>query len=182
MSLLKEKFTTTVAGALRAAFGMKNVHETPRIIKITLNARLGKGRDAKFIDTISETLRRITGQQPVKTLARKSIAGFKIREGMVLGAKVTLRGPRMWDFMDKLTKVAFARIRDFRGIPLSAVDRDGNFNYGFTEHTAFPEIRPDEVESLHGLQITITTTAGSHERGVLLLKELGFPFVSSSKT
>ena len=99
---------------------------------------------------------------------------------MVLGAKVTLRGPRMWHFLDKLTTIAFARIRDFRGIPEHAVDRDGNFNFGLTEHTAFPEVRPDEVESLHGLQITITTTAGSHERGLALFKELGFPFTSKS--
>lgn len=180
MSLLKEKFTTSVATALRSTFGLKNVHQTPRILKVTLNARVGKNRDAKFADVVVDTLSRITGQQPVKTTARKSIAGFKIREGMVLGAKVTLRGNQMWHFLDKLTNIAFARIRDFRGIPESAVDRDGNFNFGFTEHTAFPEIRPDEVESLHGLQVTITTNAGSHERGIALLKGLGFPFVSKS--
>ncbi len=180
MSILKEKFTKSVGTKLREVFGLKNVHEAPRIIKVTLNARLGKGRDSKFIDTITETLRRITGQEPVKTLARKSIAGFKVREGMVLGAKVTLRGNQMWHFLDKLSHVAFARIRDFRGIPETAIDRDGNFNFGFTEHTAFPEVRPDEVESLHGLQITITTTAGTHERGLALFKELGFPFVSKT--
>lgn len=174
----KEKMQTISVPMLKDKFGFKNVHESPRLIKVTVNAGLGKGRDPKFADTIVETLRKITGQQPMKTKARKSIAGFKVREGMVVGVTVTLRGDRMWHFVDKLANVAFARIRDFRGIPESSVDKDGNFNFGFTEHTAFPEIPPDEVESLHGLQVTITTTAKNHEEGLVLFKGLGFPFVS----
>jgi len=177
MQNTKEKMKTVVAPALKEQFGLSNVHEIPRILKVTVNSGLGKGRDAKFVDTIVETLRKITGQQPMKTKARKSIAGFKVREGMVVGAAVTLRGERMWHFVDRLANVAFARIRDFRGIPEASVDKDGNFNYGFTEHTAFPEIPPDEVESLHGLQVTITTTAKNHEEGLALFKGLGFPFV-----
>jgi large subunit ribosomal protein L5 len=181
MQTLKEQFSTSVAPALRKEFALKNVHETPRILKVTLNAGFGKGKDAKFADVVLDTLKRITGQQPVKTKARKSIAGFKVREGMVVGVTVTLRGEKMWDFLEKLSRVAFARIRDFRGIPESSVDKDGNFNLGFTEHTAFPEIRPDEVETLHGLQVTITTTAKSRQEGLALLKGLGFPFVAKEK-
>jgi len=181
MQTLKEQFKTVVEPALRKEFGLKNVHEVPAVLKVTLNAGFGKGKDAKFADVVVDTLRRITGQQPVKTKARKSIAGFKIREGMVVGVTVTVRGKRMWDFLEKLSRVAFARIRDFRGIPESSVDKDGNFNYGFTEHTAFPEIRPDEVESLHGMQITITTTATNHAEGLALMKGLGFPFASKEK-
>jgi large subunit ribosomal protein L5 len=181
MQTSKEKMKTVVAEVMKKDFGLKNPHEFPQIVKITLNAGLGKGKDSKFIDTLVETLSRITGQKPMMTKARKSIAGFKIREGMVVGASVTLRGERMWQFMDRLTNVAFARIRDFRGIKESAVDKDGNFNFGFTEHTAFPEVKPDEIESLHGLQVTITTTANNHEQGLAVFKGLGFPFISSSK-
>ncbi len=181
MQTSKEKMAKVVAPAMTKDFSLSNPHELPRIVKVTLNARLGKGRDAKFADTLVETLRRITGQQPVKTKARKSIAGFKIREGMVVGVMVTLRGERMWSFIDRLANIAFARIRDFQGISEAAVDKDGNFNYGFTEHTAFPEIPPDEVESLHGLQVTITTTAKNHQEGLALFKGLGFPFVSKTQ-
>lgn len=178
MQKLQEQFMQTIAPAIRKDFGLKNVHETPRVIKVTLNAGFGKGKDAKFADVVVETMRRITGQAPVKTKARMSIAGFKIREGMVVGVTVTLRGQKMWDFLEKLSRIAFARIRDFRGIPESSVDKDGNFNYGFTEHTAFPEIPPDEVESLHGMQVTITTTAKNHAEGVALFRGLGFPFAA----
>ncbi len=178
---MKETFAQTIAAKMRDMFGYSNVHETPEIVKISVNAYLGKGRDQKFADILVDTLRRITGQAPVKTKSRKSIAGFKLREGQVVGAMVTLRGPRMWDFLEKLRGVAFARIRDFRGIPESSVDRDGNFNFGFVEHTAFPEIRPDEVESLHGLQVTITTTAKNREEGLALFRSLGFPFAANGQ-
>ncbi len=180
MQTLKTQYIKDVAPMLRERFGRTNIHETPRIVKVTLNAGLGKGKDAKFADVVVDTLQRITGQAPVKTKARKSIAGFKVREGMVVGVMVTLRGNRMWDFLEKLGRVAFARIRDFRGIPETAVDKQGNFNFGFTEHTAFPEVAPDEVESLHGLQVTITTTANNHEEGLALFKGLGFPFAAKN--
>lgn len=180
MQMLKEKFNA-LSGALRTQFGRSNVHETPHVVKVTINAGLGKGKDSKFADIVADTLKRITGQAPVMTKARKSVAGFKLREGQVVGAMVTIRGPHMWHFLDKLANVVFARIRDFRGIPESSVDRQGNFNYGFTEHTPFPEVRPDEVESLHGLQVTITTTAKNHEEGLALFKGLGFPFAPNEK-
>ncbi len=181
MQKLQEQFNSTIAPALRKEFGLTNVHQTPRVMKVTLNAGFGKGKDAKFADVVVDTLTRITGQAPMKTKATKSIAGFKIREGMVVGVSVTLRGPRMWDFIDKLSHIAFARIRDFRGIPESSVDKDGNFNFGLTEHTAFPEIPPDEVESLHGMQITITTTAKNHAEGIALFRGLGFPFAKKDQ-
>jgi len=181
MQTLKEQFQTVVAPQLRKDFGFKNVHETPKIVKVTLNAGFGKGKDAKFADVVVETFKRIAGQMPMKTKARKSIAGFKVREGMVVGVMTTLRGQKMWDFLEKLSRIAFARIRDFRGIMESSVDKDGNFNYGFTEHTAFPEIPTDEVESLHGLQVTITTTAKTQAEGLALLKGIGFPFVAKEK-
>ncbi len=181
MMSIKEKMQSVAIPALKKEGGYENLHELPKIMKVTVNAGVGKGRDAKFADTIVDTLRRITGQAPVKTTARKSVAGFKLREGQVVGVMATLRGARMWNFLEKLVNVAFARIRDFRGIPESAVDKDGNFNFGFTEHTAFPEIRPDEVESLHGLQVTITTTAKNHAEGLSLFKSLGFPFAGKQK-
>jgi large subunit ribosomal protein L5 len=181
MQNLQEQMKSTIGPALRSQFGYTNPHETPSILKVSINAGFGKGKDAKFADVVVETIRRITGQQPMRTKAKQSIAGFKIREGMVVGVMATLRGKRMWDFLTKLTSIAFARIRDFRGIPESSVDSQGNFNYGFTEHIAFPEIHPDEIESLHGLQVTITTTAKNHEEGVALLKALGFPFASKEQ-
>lgn len=177
MSSLKITYNEKIAPQLKESLGIKSVMSVPKIRKVTVNSGLSAKRDAKFIDTIVETLRDITGQQPVQSKARKSIAGFKIREGMVLGAMVTLRGERMWSFIDKLVNVVFPRIRDFRGIPESSVDRDGNFNYGFREHLAFPEVQPDAVDRVHGLQVTITTTAKTHEEGLALFKALGFPFI-----
>lgn len=179
MSILKEQYNTKVIPLLKEQFSFKNIHEVPHITKVTLNCGLNTKRDSKFIEVIEKTLRKITGQQPVKTKARKSEAGFKIREGMVLGAMVTLRGPRMWDFIDKLVNIVFPRVRDFRGIPETAVDAHGNFNYGFREHIAFPEVDSDEIDTIHGLQVTITTTAKTHEEGVAMFTGLGFPFKKS---
>ena len=154
-----------------------NRMSVPKVKKVTLNVGLGKGlKDKAYIETVYQTLERIAGQKPVFTKARKSIASFKIREGMDIGVKVTLRGPRMYDFIEKLTVVTFPRVRDFRGIEEKSVDSAGNFNYGFREHIAFPEVSPDEVDRLHGLQVTITTSAKSHEGGVALFEAIGFPF------
>jgi len=123
-----------------------------------------------------ENLRRITGQEPIFTKARKSIASFKIREGQLVGAQVILRGKRMYDFLEKLVGVALPRVRDFRGVPLSVVDRAGNATIGFREHIVFPEIRIDEVDKIHGLAVTIHTNAGERKRSIRLLRLLGFPF------
>ncbi len=176
MTKLKEQYRTVIAPKLQEALGRKNVFETPKILKVTINTGLSNKRDPKFIETMVDTLTQISGQKPVVTKARLSIAGFKIREGQALGAMVTLRGNRMWHFLEKLVNITFPRIRDFRGIPTSAVDRDGNFNYGFKEHIAFPEIQADAIESIHGLQVSITTTAANHEEGLQLFRALGFPF------
>ena len=181
MSNLREQYKTKIVPSLQEKLGRKNALDTPRILKITVNSGLSSKRDAKFIETIQNTIRRVAGQEPVVTKARKSVAGFKIREGMPLGAMVTMRGPRMWQFIDKLVNIIFPRVRDFRGIKESAVDKSGNFSYGFKEHVAFPEIEPDAIDTVHGLQINITTTAETHEEGMELFKALGFPFKKKDK-
>jgi len=179
---LKDKYQKVVIPALKKQFEIANVMAVPKIEKVTINVGLGKSlNDKQFLPLVENTLKRITGQSPVKTKARKSIAGFKIRAGMDVGMKVTLRGPRMWDFLDKLVNVVFPRISDFRGIKLSTVDNAGNFSFGFKEHVAFPEISPDEIEALHGLQVVITTSASDREQGMALLAGLGFPFVKENK-
>lgn len=174
---LKEQYKTVAVPKLKDAFHHSNALSVPTIKKVSINIGLSKGiKDAKYIDVAERTIRRITGQQPIKTRARKSISTFKVREGMVVGMMTTLRGKRMWDFLDKLVHVTFPRVRDFRGLNESSFDAAGNFSVGFTEHTAFPEIGSDEIEMIHGLQVTVTTNAPSREEGIALLKELGFPF------
>ena len=177
MERLKEQYSKTIVPALQKQLGVPNVHSVPRLQKVTVNVGLGSGlKDKAFLEAVESTLTRITGQKPVYTKARLSIAGFKIREEMNVGMKVTIRGPRMYDFIEKLVGVTFARIRDFRGIDPKSVDTAGNFNYGFKEHIAFPEVNSDEVDRLHGLQVTITTSATSREEGLALFEALGFPF------
>jgi len=177
MSKLQEQYRKEVVPALQEKFGIKNVNAVPKIEKVTLNVGLGSGiKDSKYQEVVEDTLKRITGQSPVANKARISVAGFKIREGMNVGMKVTLRGKRMWDFIDKLVNITFPRVSDFRGIGPKAIDKNGNFSYGFKEHVAFPEIRPDEIETIHGLEVNITTSATSYDQGMLLFKKLGFPF------
>jgi large subunit ribosomal protein L5 len=177
MITLKEQYQAQVIPALREQFGIKSVMAVPKVTKVVVSVGLSQAiKDPKVMETVEQTLTRITGQKPVRTKAKKSIASFKIREGMIVGMMVTLRGPRMWDFLTKLTRVTFPRIRDFRGISAKSIDAQGSASIGFRENLAFPEIRPDEVERLHGLQITVTTTAGTKDRGLALLKGLGFPF------
>ncbi|MDA0208100.1 MAG: 50S ribosomal protein L5 [bacterium] len=178
---LKTLYKDTAAKALQDSLGVKNVHAVPKIEKVTVNTRLSAKKDSKFIEILTDTLELISGQKPVITKARKSEAGFKIREGQVVGAMVTLRGERMWDFLDKLVNVTFPRIRDFRGIERSTVDRSGNFNFGFKEHLAFPEVSPDAVDQIHGLQVTVKTSAETKEEGMALFEALGFPFKKSDK-
>jgi len=161
---------------LRSEFGYKNVHSVPTLKSVTLNVGLGAGlKDAKIIETAEKTLTKISGQKPVNTKARKSIATFKIREGNVVGMKVTLRGKRMWDFMEKLIKVSLPRVRDFRGLSRKAFDGQGNYSIGFKEHIAFPEIHSDEIDLIHGLQVTIATSATTDEESMSLLTHLGLP-------
>ncbi len=177
---LKERYQKEIIPMLKTELGISNVLALPKVEKVVVSVGLSQGlKDAKVIDAVEQTLIRITGQKPVKTKAKKSISNFKIREGMVVGTMVTLRGARMWDFLTRLTQTTFPRIRDFRGISPRIIDAQGNASIGFREHIAFPEIRSDEVERLHGLQVTIVTTAGTYEKGLLLLKALGFPFVNA---
>lgn len=162
---------------LKKELGIDNLNAVPKVTKVVVSVGLSQGiKDPKVLETVEQTLIRITGQKPVKTKAKKAISNFKVREGMVVGMMVTLRGPRMWDFLTRLTQVTFPRIRDFRGVSAKGIDAQGNASFGFREHIAFPEIRSDEVERIHGLQVTVATTAGNKKNGHLLLQSLGFPF------
>ncbi len=163
--------------------GFGNVNAVPRVLKITLNVGIGKNaREDKAREAVVGTLTRIAGQKPVITKAKTSISSFKVRAGMPVGVVVTLRGKRMWDFLEKLVRVTFPRMRDFRGLEDKLVDRQGNMSVGFREHLVFPEIRPDEVEQVHGVQVTITTNAHNRERGLKLFRALGFPFKFASES
>lgn len=176
MSLI-EKYNKEIVPALTEKFAYKNVSEVPKIQKVTLNVGINAARrDAKFLEVVESVLTRISGQKPVKCRARKSVSNFKIREGMVVGMMVTLRGQRMYDFLEKLIKITFPRVRDFRGISIKHVDRAGNLNLGFKEFSPFPEIGLDEVENMHGLEVSITTNAKKREEGQELFRLFGFPF------
>lgn len=172
----KDYYKKEVVPKLQKDFGYKNIQAVPVVKYVTVNIGLGAGlKDAKFLETTEKTLRRITGQKPVQTKARKSISGFKIREGMVVGEKVTLHGLRMWDFLEKLIKVTCPRVRDFQGLSVKSFDGQGNYSIGFKEHIAFPEIRSDEIELIHGLQVTVGTSAKTNKEAEALLRHLGFP-------
>lgn len=174
---VKEKYQKMVIPALKEKFGQKNNLAVPRLVKVVVNVGTGQGlKDAKYNEVVENTLIRITGQRPVKTAAKKSISNFKIRKGLVVGQMATLRGKRMYDFLDKLINVTLARVRDFQGISPKSIDSQGNLNLGFKEHIAFPEIKSDEVEKIHGLQVSIITTAKNKKEGLELLRLLGFPF------
>jgi len=179
---LKDKYQKEVVSKLKADFGYANDLEVPKIIKVTLNIGIGKGKDdPKVAETAENTLKRITGQAPIYTKSKKSISAFKLREGMKVGLKVTLRGQKMWDFLEKLFNITLPRVRDFRGVSPTIIDNTGNLNLGFKEHIVFPEIKSDEVEKLHGLEISITTTAKNAQQSLSLFKHLGFPFKESNK-
>ncbi len=173
----QEKYNKEVVPKLKEKFGYKNNFEIPRLQKAILNVGIGSSvRDASYLELVEKTLKTITGQKPVQNKARKSIAGFKIREGMVVGMSVTLRGKKMNDFVNKLINITLPRVRDFRGISLKSVDKNGNLNIGFKEYIVFPEIKIDDVERIHGLQAVIVTTAKTKEEGTELFKLLGVPF------
>ncbi|CDD39313.1 MULTISPECIES: 50S ribosomal protein L5 [Enorma] len=174
---LKTKYLNEVKGQLQEKFQYKNVMMIPKIEKIVVNMGVGEAAtDSKAIDGAVRDLRAITGQQPMVTRARKSIASFRLRAGMPIGAKVTLRGDRMWEFLDRLTAVAIPRIRDFRGISPDSFDGRGNFSMGVTEQLIFPEIDFDSIDRQRGMDITIVTTAKTDEEGRALLDGFGFPF------
>ncbi len=174
---LRERYTKEIAPRLKEELGIANVMAVPRVLKIVVASGLNRGKtDDQMKDVIIKTLTRITGQKPVVTKARKSISAFKIREGQDVGVAVTLRGARMYDFLEKLIAFAFPRVRDFRGVPQTIVDAHGSASVGFREHLGFPEIRIDEVERVHGLQVVIATNAGTKEKGLALFRAMGFPF------
>jgi large subunit ribosomal protein L5 len=177
MPRLQTDYQERVVGLLKERFGFKSVMQVPRIEKITLNMGVGEAiADKKVMDNAVADLRLIAGQQPIVTFARKSVAGFKIREGWPIGCKVTLRRERMYEFLDRLVSVAIPRIRDFRGLSPKAFDGRGNYSMGVREQIIFPEIDYDKIDTLRGLDITITTTARTDEEGRALLEAFHFPF------
>src|SRR5687768_5797587 len=170
-------YRETIAPALKSEFGYANVMQIPRLTKIVVNMGVGEAaRDSKLIEGAIRDLTAITGQKPAVTKARKSIAQFKLREGMPIGARVTLRGDRMWEFLDRLLTIALPRIRDFRGLSGKQFDGNGNYTFGLNEQSMFHEIDPDAIDRPRGMDITVVTTATNDEEGRALLKLLGFPF------
>lgn len=180
---LKAVYRAEIAAALKAEFGFTNPHQIPNLTKIVVNMGVGDAaKDAKLIDFAVKDLTAITGQKPQINLARKSIAQFKLREGQAIGAHVTLRGDRMWEFLDRLLNLALPRVRDFRGLSDQQFDGNGNYTFGLSEQTLFHEIDQDKVDRARGMDITVVTTAKNNDEGRALLKALGFPFKSNDAT
>jgi large subunit ribosomal protein L5 len=178
MSALKEKYKTEVVPGLMESFGYKNVMQVPRLEKVVLNIGLGEAiQDAKALESAEKDLSAITGQHPVTTRSKKSIAAFKLREGMTIGMKVTLRGERMYHFFDKLVNVTLPRMREFHGVSRDSFDGRGNYTLGLKEQIIFPEMDYDKIEKVRGLEVSIGTTARTDDEGRQLLELLGMPFV-----
>ena len=174
---LKARYQAEILPALREEFGFANVHQVPGLVKVVVNMGVGEAaRDSKHIEGAVRDLATITGQKPQVTRARKSIAQFKLREGMPIGAHTTLRGDRMWEFVDRLITLALPRIRDFRGLSPKQFDGSGNYTFGLTEQVMFHEIDPDRIDRVRGMDITLVTTATNDDEGRSLLRRLGFPF------
>ena len=177
MAKLHDYYKSSVVAELTKQFGYTSVMQVPRIEKITLNMGVGEAiNDKKLLENAASDMATISGQKPLITKARKSVAGFKIREGYPIGCKVTLRGERMWDFLERLINIALPRVRDFRGVSLNSFDGRGNYTLGVTEQIIFPEIDIDKVSKITGLDITFVTTAQTNEEAFELLKEMGMPF------
>jgi len=177
MARLRSVYKNEIAAKLKEELGLENVMQVPRITKITLNMGVGgASQDKKLIDGAVADMQLISGQKPIITLARKSIAGFKIREGWPIGCKVTLRGDMMYEFLERLIFITIPRIRDFRGFSAKAFDGRGNYSMGLKEQIVFPEIEYDKIDKLRGMDITITTTAANDDQGRALLRAFGFPF------
>jgi len=174
---MQEHYRERVRPKLKEEFGFTNAHEIPRVVKVVVNVGLGEAREnQKLLDSVVAELAQITGQKPVITRARKSIAGFSLREGMPVGVRVTLRGARMLEFLDRLVSAAIPRVRDFRGLPTRSFDGRGNYTVGIKEQIIFPEIDYDEVEKVRGMDITVVTSTDKDDEAYALLRELGFPF------
>lgn len=179
---LKTRYRSEIVPALTKEFGFANPHQVPKLVKVVVNTGVGEAaKDSKVIEGAVADLTAITGQKPVVTKARKSIAQFKLREGMPIGAHVTLRGDRAWEFVDRLVNLALPRIRDFRGLSDRQFDGHGNYTFGLNEQTMFHEIDPDKIDRVRGFDITVVTTAKNDEEGRALLRALGFPFVTKKE-
>ena len=179
---LKARYREEIIPALTEQFSYTNPHQVPGIVKVVVNTGVGEAaKDSKVIDGAIADLTAITGQKPIVTRAKKSIAQFKLREGMPIGAHVTLRGNRAWEFIDRLVNLALPRIRDFRGLSDKQFDGNGNYTFGLTEQTVFHEINPDNIDRVRGFDITVVTTAKTDDEGRALLKQLGFPFVNKNQ-
>ncbi|MCJ1715639.1 50S ribosomal protein L5 [Microbacterium sp. M1A1_1b] len=180
---LKQKYKDEIKTALTEQFGYSNVNQVPGLVKVVVNTGVGEAaRDSKIMDGAIKDLTAITGQKPQVTMARKSIAQFKLREGQAIGAHVTLRGDRAWEFLDRLLSLALPRIRDFRGLSDRQFDGNGNYTFGLTEQSVFHEIDQDRIDRVRGFDITVVTTAKTDDEGRALLKQLGFPFRSGEQT
>lgn len=178
MTRLSKKYREEVVLKMKKIFGYKNNLAIPKVDKVTINIGTSRAiKEPKLLDIMQENLTSIAGQKPVLRYARKSISGFNVKEGMVVGLKVTLRGKRMEEFLDKLINITLPRVRDFRGLSIKSFDEQGNLTIGFKECSVFPEIDPNKVEVIHGLEVCVSTTAGKREEGIKLLKLLGFPLV-----
>ncbi|KAA9133890.1 50S ribosomal protein L5 [Microbacterium caowuchunii] len=174
---LKQKYRNEIQQKLQEEFGYKNVNQIPRLVKVVVNTGVGEAaRDSKVIDGAVDDLTKITGQKPVVTKARKSIAQFKLREGQAIGAHVTLRGDRAWEFLDRLVNLALPRIRDFRGLSDKQFDGHGNYTFGLQEQSVFHEIDQDKIDRVRGFDITVVTDATTDAEGRALLRHIGFPF------
>ncbi|ATY09385.1 50S ribosomal protein L5 [Amycolatopsis nivea] len=174
---LKTRYREEIKGELQKEFSIPNVHQIPGVVKIVVNMGVGDAaRDSKLIDGAVRDLALITGQKPEIRKARKSIAQFKLREGQPIGARVTLRGDRMWEFLDRLLTIALPRIRDFRGLSAKQFDGNGNYTFGLNEQSMFHEINPDDIDRPRGMDVTVVTTATTDDEGRALLRKLGFPF------
>jgi large subunit ribosomal protein L5 len=179
---LRELYNTQLAAELKEDLGLKNVHQIPRLEKIVVNVGLGRAKDDKRImEVATNTLRKITGQQPIETIAKNSIAGFKLREGNKIGLKVTLRGDKMYELLDRLITVVLPRLRDFHGVSAKAFDRQGNFSLGMTDQSVFPELSFDETTNPHGMQFVFVIKAEEQTHSRALLEKFGMPFVKESK-
>ncbi len=177
MTRLKEAYNTLIRPKLKEELSLTNIMQTPKLVKVVINVGVGDAKDnKKYLEDVVANIVTITGQKPVVTKAKQSIAGFKIRAGQSIGVRVTLRGTRMYDFVDRLVSITFPRVRDFRGLPLKGFDGHGNYNIGLKEHIIFPEINFDKVDKVHGMNITIVTNAETDQQAQALMVQLGFPF------
>lgn len=179
---LRALYNDKLAKELQKDLGLKNLHEVPRLEKVVVNAGLGRAKDdKKLMESAANTLRKVTGQQPIQTVAKNSIAGFKLREGNKIGLKVTLRGERMYEFTDRVIALVLPRLRDFHGVSTKAFDRQGNYSLGFTDQSVFPELSFEETTTVHGLQVVFVINAKQPEHARALLEKLGMPFQKGDK-